>query len=90
MMLSGKLSVGSLVAELVKAGRLSDSDAKLIQVSARQLLTQGQSQHALEVIAAAAATDQQQPSRTLDLEVVSEWVATLSGRPFFSNRPIKD
>ena len=83
MMLSGKLSVGSLVAELVKAGRLSDSDAKLIQVSARQLLTQGQSQHALEVIAAAAATDQQQPSRTLDLEVVSEWVATLSGRPFF-------
>ena len=53
MMLSGKLSVGSLVAELVKAGRLSDSDAKLIQVSARQLLTQGQSQHALEVIAAA-------------------------------------
>ena len=64
MMLSGKLSVGSLVAELVKAGRLSDSDAKLIQVSARQLLTQGQSQHALEVIAAAAATDQQRPSRT--------------------------
>jgi general secretion pathway protein E len=89
MMLSGKLSVGSLVAELVKAGRLSDSDAKLIQVSARQLLTQGQSQHALEVIAAAAATDQQQPSRTLDLEVLSEWVATLSGRPFFRIDPLK-
>jgi ABC-type bacteriocin/lantibiotic exporter with double-glycine peptidase domain len=90
MMLSGKLSVGSLVAELVKAGRLSDSDAKLIQVSARQLLTQGQSQHALEVIAAAAATDQQQPSRTLDLEVrigvgCNPFRATL-----FSNRPIKD
>lgn len=74
---------------MVKAGRLSDSDAKLIQVSARQLLTQGQSQHALEVIAAAAATDQQQPSRTLDLEVVSEWVATLSGRPFFRIDPLK-
>ncbi len=84
----GRLQLDDLLAALVVDNYLLPEDAKNVRMGTRA----GRSTvelHPLVLIANAKLANQQEPSRPLGLEILTEWLASHAGLPYLKIDPMK-
>ena len=82
-----RLDLPTAVSDLVRSGHLTQSMADEV-LSGHRTVNQAQL-HPLEYIASLELKDASQPDKTLELERLTEWLATLSGQAYWSIDPLK-
>ncbi|SDR72452.1 general secretion pathway protein E [Halopseudomonas xinjiangensis] len=83
------LDLADILNALVAQGRLELETAEQLSVLRRAATGDGARAHPLEFIAAQAPSDKARPGKTLDIDILSRWLATEADQPFYRIDPLK-
>ena len=81
------LDLNDLLRELVAQGRLDQDSAEQCLAIRRSALNN--QQHPLEFLAAQQVDDRAHPGKKLDLESLTQWLASFAGQPYLRIDPLK-